>query len=182
VLYPNIQAKNVVPHIIQGLLPVGLKGLAIAGLLAVTMSTIDSYLHAAGYTIVHDVIKPIYDKNNATIHELRWIKYATVLISFAAIGVGLWASDIFTIVLIPFGFTGPLLMFPVLSGIMGLKTDKRSFYIATGVTLVAFGLAKLLLPSAQSHFITFITIIANGVSFFGMHLVQHKGFITIKRS
>jgi SSS family solute:Na+ symporter len=42
VLYPTIEAKNLVPHIIQQLLPIGAKGLAIAGLLAVVMSTADS--------------------------------------------------------------------------------------------------------------------------------------------
>jgi SSS family solute:Na+ symporter len=78
-------------------------------------------------------------------------------------------------------FTGPLLMFPLLSGIMGLKTDVRSFYVAMVATLVTFFGLKLL-SSMPGHLLTLCGILANGVVFFGMHIMQNKGIATTNSS
>ncbi len=45
VLYPHIEPLKLMPHIVHHLMPIGFKGLVIAGLLGVVMSTIDSYFH-----------------------------------------------------------------------------------------------------------------------------------------
>lgn len=66
VVYPGIEAKQVLPHIIEELLPLGLKGLAIAGCLAVTISTADSYLHVAGLSLAHDLLRPLLGPKQAS--------------------------------------------------------------------------------------------------------------------
>jgi Na+/proline symporter len=55
-LYPNLEAENVMPHIIKTLLPIGTRGLAMSGVLAIILSTADSYLHSAGILFTHDLI------------------------------------------------------------------------------------------------------------------------------
>ncbi|MHB9147783.1 MAG: sodium:solute symporter family protein [Candidatus Amoebophilus sp.] len=181
ILYPTIKAEQVIPHVIHNLLPVGVQGLAIAGVLAVAMSTIDSYLHAAGLTLTHDIIQPIYEKKNKLINEVKCARYATILIGVGAIYIGLKANDILGLAFDALEFTSPLLMFPLLSGIMGLKTDKQDFYVALIVTLIAFALSKLLLPASNSHFTILISMAANGISFFGTHFIRNKGFAVINR-
>lgn len=47
VSYPGISASEALPHVVHKLLPVGVKGLAVIGLLAVIMSTADSFLNSA---------------------------------------------------------------------------------------------------------------------------------------
>ena len=93
IIYPDLSGVQVVPTIINNLLPVGVKGLAIAGLFAVTMATIDSFLHAAGLTLTHDVMKPLCDRAHLPLDELKWTKYATMLISLCAIAIGLARAD-----------------------------------------------------------------------------------------
>ena len=180
ILYPHLEEQHVIPHIINTLLPVGLKGMAIAGLLAVSISSIDSYLHAAGLTFIHDVVKPLIEKHT-TINELRWTRYATVGISLIAIAIALSTTNTFGLLLNALAFTGPLLMFPLLSGIMGLKTDKQSFYLALVATLIGFILCQRFLPPAQAHLTTFITILVNGITFFSLHVIQNKGFAVVDR-
>lgn len=182
ILYPNIEAKQVIPHLIHNLLPKGVQGLAIAGVLAVGMSTIDSYLHVAGLTLVHDVIQPICAKRNKLINEVRWSQWATVLISLVGIYIGLEAKDILGLAFSALEFVSPLLMFPLLSGVMGLKADKQAFYIALLITLIAFVIAKLTLPDDKAHLSALITMAVNGTSFFGIHFIRHRGFIIINRS
>jgi len=62
VLYPHIPSQTALPYAIKMLLPIGAKGLAISGILAVIMSTADSYLNTAGLLLVHDVIQPIMQR------------------------------------------------------------------------------------------------------------------------
>lgn len=55
-LYPGLEsADQVFPLLVRELLPVGLRGLVIAGLLAAIMSTIDSTLNAASAVALYDL-------------------------------------------------------------------------------------------------------------------------------
>jgi Na+/proline symporter len=180
VLYPTIEAKNVIPHIVNELSPAGLKGWAIAGLLAVVMSTADSYLHAAGLLLSHDVIKPLGDKIGIAIHELSWARYSTVIIGCIAIVIALQAENLLRLSFTALSFTGPLLLFPLVAGIMGLKSDRYAFYNALIVTLIAFSLSTALLPPRHHHLAVIISILANGISFLGVHALRNQGFIIVR--
>jgi solute:Na+ symporter, SSS family len=182
VLYPGVESKNVVAHVIHELLPVGVKGVAMAALIGISMSSLDSLLHTAGLTIVHDVIRPICNSQKVVINELLWVKWATVLVSIVVIIIGLHANDSFKLLLTALAFQAPTILFPVLAGIMGLKVDKRDFYIAFLGTVIAFVATKLYLPASCDHFAILIHIAVNAMVFFGMHLVRHKGFVVVDRS
>jgi Na+/proline symporter len=184
VLYPNLSGVQVMPQIINDLLPVGVKGLAMVGLFAITMATIDSFLHAAGITLVHDIVKPLCDKYNLAINELGWIKGATVGVSLFAIAIGLIRADrLSSLLFASTAFAGPLLAFPLFGGILGLKTDKYDFYTAAWITVVVLLFTKYaLFPESQEHLAVLISVITNGIIFLGMHVWRNKGFVLANRS
>ncbi len=183
ILYPTLAGQQVVPQIINDLLPIGIKGMAIAGLFAVTMSTVDSFLHAAGLTLVHDVIKPLSDKRGMAIKELNWAKYATLFVSLFAIAIGFArAENLYNFLLISYEFTCPLLAFPLWCGIIGLKPDQRAFYAAAGVTSGALILSKLLLPKTHSYLSALISVIVNGIVFLSIHAIRNQGFVMVSRT
>jgi solute:Na+ symporter, SSS family len=168
VLYPSIEPKNVVTHLIQQTLPVSLQYFATAGLLAVVMSTADSYLHAAGVTLTHDIIRPVL-KN--PFGELRWSRYATLVMGLISIVLGLLYQHMLSLVFSAMQFTGPLLIFPLVVGILGVRVDKRAFFIASVFTLATFVLARWYLPASDKHLAVLYSILANGISFFGAYLL-----------
>ena len=182
VVYPSIEPKNVVAHVINELLPVGAKGIAMAALIGTSMSSLDSLLHTAGLTIVHDVIMPICNLKKVAIDELLWVKWATVLVSSIVVIIGIHTNDPFRLSLMALTFQAPTILFPVLAGIMGLKVDKRDFYIAFIGTLAAFIATKLYLPAHYDHFAILVHVAVNATIFFGMHLVRHKGFVVVDRN
>jgi Na+/proline symporter len=183
VLYPNLAGAQVVPKIINDLLPVGLKGLAIAGIFSVSMATIDSFLHAAGLTLVHDIVKPLCDKGSLVIDELKWAKYATVLVSVFAVAIGFARADnLYGLLLTSLELTGPLLVFPLWGGVIGLKPDKKAFYIAAAVTTATLLIVNLFFLELRGPFSTMIGIITNGIVFFGVHVLRNKGFVLANRS
>ncbi|MHA7878132.1 MAG: sodium:solute symporter family protein, partial [Bacteroidota bacterium] len=182
ILYPSLSGVRVIPMLINNLLPIGIKGLAIAGLIAVTMATIDSFLHAAGLTFTHDVVKPLCDKSGLVINELKWTQYITIFVSLFAIIIGFTkATDLYSILLVSYEFTCPILAFPLWGGIIGLKPDKAAFYVAAGFTVVTLLLARWLLPESQSYLSALIGVSVNGIIFMGMHIFKNKGLSIISR-
>lgn len=90
-LYPNLASPDMVfPTLVTDLLPVGVVGIVLAGLVAAIMSSIDSTLNSASTLITIDFIKP--NRPNLTPKQVgtigRWT--TLVLMLFAA----LWAPQI----------------------------------------------------------------------------------------
>ncbi len=180
-LYPELPAVSIVPHLIQELLPTGLRGLMMAGIIAVMMASIDSYLHAAGLSLVHDVMQPLYKRSGMNIDELKWVRYTTLLSGLILISLSLTRSEnVYELVFVALEFGAPLLVFPFFTGVMGLKPDKKAFYISTGSTLATFFIGKLLLPSVYNHFLPIICVAASGITFFAMHFVKKRDSSTVK--
>ena len=182
-LYPTLAAAEIVPHMIKTLLPEGLQGLMVAGMIAVVMASADSYLHAAGVTLVHDVLEPLGTYRSIKVNEIRWVRYTTLLAGLLIIGLGLMRSEnLYSLCFTSLEFATPLLVLPFFAGILGLKPDRRAFYVSAVVTLLTFCAGKLWLPEAHSHFLVLICLLASGLTFFTVHWVRHRGFVVVKRS
>jgi hypothetical protein len=177
VVYPQISSKDVVAHIVRNL-PVGLKGLVWTALLAVVMSTADSFLHAAGVSLTHDFIKPFLRKQGIATNELKVAHYTTLFIGCLAIVVVLGVRSISKIAMYGMDLTALLFTIPLVAGIMGLKTTSHAFFVASIVTVTVFVLSRFYI----SHEYTIpVAIAANALSFFGTHYFQHQGFAVVSR-
>ena len=179
VLYPTVAPDKILPHVVSELFPIGLRGVCAAGLIAVIMSTADSFLHAAGLSVVHDVIQPL---RTAKIQELRWVKYCTFGIGCAAILMALVPHSIFGIVTYGMGMMGATITIPFVAGVLGLKTDPRSFKIALWVTIPVFIAANLGFSTEIHHWAYPVSLIVNLLAFLGTHVIQNKGFMIERRT
>jgi len=176
-VYPQINSQDVLSHIVSNL-PVGLKGLVWVALLAVIMSTTDSFLHAAGVSLTHDLIAPLAKKREIGINELKVAQYTTLIVGCLAIIVALSIKDIAKIAMYGMDVAALLFTIPLIAGIMGLKTAARTFIVSLFATLTAFVFTKLYLGE---DLVIPICILVNMLSFFGDHYLQHKGFVVVKR-
>lgn len=109
-------AENVFVHMARALLPASLAGLAMAGILAATISSSDSYLLIAASAFAKNMFQGIY-KKDATDKQVMWLtRIMLVVITLVASLIALDEdSIIFTIVSFAwagFGATfGPLVLF-----------------------------------------------------------------------
>ena len=154
----------------------------MAGLLGIVLSTIDSYLHAMGLTAVHDVWKPLAGQRFNAPKEVLYTRYATVLLSLGAIFASLYTTDFLGLLTLSLEFSGPLLMFPLMAGMMGLKPDQYAFYTALGVTLLALLIMRQWIFVDQEHFVALFSTLANGVVFFGVHIYRNQGLAIVSSS
>lgn len=79
----NANSEDVLPVVIGTILPAGLKGIVIAGLIAAAMSTFDSTLNAGASYIVVDIYQPYINKE-ASPEQLMWVsRLATIGLAVA---------------------------------------------------------------------------------------------------
>lgn len=172
VLYPQSTSSEIVLHFIEKLPNGAAKALIVTSLLAVIMSTIDSFLHAAGLSFTHDVLRPFLHQRVAGFNELRVVKYVTCLIGCLAIAVALMVRDIYTIAMYGMDLAGLLFTIPLIGGIMGLKTDSGDFFFSSLATLGCFCLSTVYL---NEGLVIPCCILASAISFFGAHVARNKG-------
>lgn len=85
-----LAADKVFPHMVTSLLPVGVIGLVLAGLIAAIMSSIDSTLNSASALITLDFIKP----SKPNLSEADVLKYGRVSMFVIMVVSALWAPQI----------------------------------------------------------------------------------------
>ena len=56
---PSIDSNEVVKRVILNSPSIGVKGALLAGIMAMIMSTVDSYINSTAVLVVHDVCKPL---------------------------------------------------------------------------------------------------------------------------
>lgn len=127
VVAPHIDAKNVVPYLINNVLPSGVKGLTVAGMLAVIMSTADSYLNAGSVAFIHDFLKPLCGNKITGKQELLLARMTVVVMGVASIVAALSKQCIMDIVLMFCNFWAPVVLVPLIAGIFGFQATKRAF-------------------------------------------------------
>ena len=126
-LTPELDPNLALPHVIKNVMPEGLKGLAIAGMVAVVMSSADSFLNAAGIAISHDVIKALYPEITA-IQELKISRISTVFVGVTAVIFALSVTSVIDILLYSYKFWTPSILVPLVAGIMGIKASSKAFW------------------------------------------------------
>lgn len=85
-LGPEADFEQVLPYVMQNFLPVGLKGILLAGLFAAFMSTFDSTINAGAAYLVNDVYKPYIKPNQTSGHYVT----ASYVSSLIVVLVGGW--------------------------------------------------------------------------------------------
>ncbi len=86
--------EQVMPMVLRKYLPVGLKGLVIAGLLSAFMSTFSSTANSGASYVVRDIWQPLFRPHADERHLVRYSYIATIGVVVAGIIVGLNAESI----------------------------------------------------------------------------------------
>ncbi len=80
-----IDSERVLPVVLNRVIPVGVKGVILAGLLSAFMNSVDSMLNVAASFLVNDFVSPLWKK--ATPKGLVWAGYIST-ISVMVLGIG----------------------------------------------------------------------------------------------
>lgn len=138
-LYPDVDSSIALPYLINQIVPIGLQGIVVVGLLAAVMSTADSDLNVISVTLVKDLFSPIFQVDNQ-----QWLLLAAriinVIIGSFAIIVALSFNSVVDLVVFVSGFWGPMVIVPLVFALFDVTIAKRMMIISS----LGGGLAFLL--------------------------------------
>jgi Na+/proline symporter len=167
---PNLDPNNLVMHIVDNYSYTGLKGITLVGIMAMIMSTADSYINSASVIFSHDFCKPIgitFGKGELFISRLF-----AVFIGISALILALTANNLLDLLLLAGNFYIPIVIPPLIVAILGYPIKSNSalngiiggivsvilwklyFQEATGVDSIIPGMfTNLIVLSLSQYFI-----------------------------
>jgi len=110
----------VIPAMAAKILPPGLAGLALAGILSVMMSTADSYLLVAVQTLVHDMgmtFRPSVTERE----EIRWSRILSIILAFGALAIALYIKSAYDVLMFAWAFYAAAAGLPALAALIWRK-------------------------------------------------------------
>ena len=121
--------------IIQNVLPVGLSGVIVSAMMAIVLSTADSFLNSAAVGIVDDVYIPIKEKYVTQKEKLKMARIANVLIGTIAIIIAMFIPRLLDILTFSYSFWAPTILPILIVTILGIRIKK---YIALIGVVIGF--------------------------------------------
>lgn len=165
-LSPDINPNLALPHVIMTVMPVGLKGLAIAGIIAVVMSSADSFLNAAGIAASHDVIKPLRSITEKH-QELIISRFTTLTVGVMGAVFAASTESVLDILLYAYNFWTPFILVPLVAGIMGYVRPAQVFWVSSIAGILAvFVMNQFGSMSASTFDGTLVGVVINALVFF----------------
>ena len=123
-------ANLVMPALVQSVLPVGLRGVVVAAMLSIYMSTADSFLNSASVGLVADGILPLLSREPGQKAKLRMVKCSNIVIGLCAMGIALCIPNVFDSMMFAYNFWCPMMLVPLLGALLCKKPRKKAFYAA----------------------------------------------------
>lgn len=134
-----------VPALAIKVLPIGLTGLALAGLLSVIMSTADSYLLVSVQTCVHDIGKTINPKMKDRT-EIILSRVFSIILPIGALIIALYIKNAYQILMFAWSFYAAACGLPAFAALFWRKATTKGIIagmLAGFVVCIAWKLAGL---------------------------------------
>ena len=166
---PDIDSSIAFFYFIENHLHIGIKGLAIAGILAIAISTADSWLNATSVVCAHNIIGrsiPLTDKQSLLVARL-----STFVISFLAIFLSMYKKGIIEFTWLMCNFWEPTIIVPITAGFLKFRTNAISF-IASVIVGITFTCISGYIVGEFATISLMYGIIGNFIGLFGMHYLQ----------
>ncbi|MFP4110461.1 MAG: sodium:solute symporter [Desulfonatronovibrio sp.] len=139
-LNPEINPNLAMPFVIQQALPPLFQGLVVAAVLAIIMSSADSFLNAAAICFSNDIVKPLRKEPMTQAKEVFMARAITLVVGVLAVVFALSIESVLDILIYSYNFWAPIILVPLVMAIMQKKVSKLKFLSGAGA-----GIAALLL-------------------------------------
>ncbi|MDJ1258098.1 MAG: sodium:solute symporter family protein [Candidatus Midichloria sp.] len=168
---PDIDPTTAFFYFVTNYLVIGVKGLVIAGLLAVIMSTADSWLNTTSTLVANDIILPLVPMTEKKV--LIIARCATFIIAILSILLSLSGKGIMELNWLAGNFWEPLVILPLAAGFLKFWTNSKSF-IASVMLAITFTCISACIIGDFSTVSLMCGMIGSAIGLFGMHHWQKR--------
>jgi Na+/proline symporter len=171
VIFPEAKASLALPQLIDHIIPVGIQGFVIVGLLAAVMSTADSDLNITSITLVKDFLNPIFHINDQN-KMLFLARILNIFIGSAAILIALCFERVADLVIFVAGFWGPVILAPLILALFDIVISKNAFAISCLFGATSFIIWETLFSTSINFKGVFVGTLMNLLCFMAFYVSQ----------
>ena len=126
-LDPNLNPNLAMPFVIQQSLPPVLQGVVIAAVIAIIMSSADSFLNAAAISFINDVVAPLRKAPQSANSALKTARLITLVVGVLAVVFAVSIESVLGILIYSYNFWAPIVLIPLACAIMGMPVSRIRF-------------------------------------------------------
>ncbi|WP_223245671.1 sodium:solute symporter family transporter [Cardinium endosymbiont of Bemisia tabaci] len=171
---PNLLKTEVFGYVVDHI-PTFFRGFFAVGLLAMAMSTADSFLNACSVMISHDIVNSLQkQKAIPDLVQLKIPRWTTLVLGLLAMVVSFYCEDLLKLMYLGLGCAVPIVTAPFILGIFGFRGTSRTALIGmtTGLlTILAWD--KWIEPKTAIDG-SFIAMLANGFAMLVAHYLLRQ--------
>jgi solute:Na+ symporter, SSS family len=128
---PEMNPSLAMPYVIKEALPIGVRGLVIAGVISIVMSSADSFLNGASTGFINDIVKPLRKTPLGDVMELRLAKSVNLAVGIASVIFAIKIESVLDILIYAYNFWAPIILVPLAAVLLGRRTSFAGFVAGT---------------------------------------------------
>jgi SSS family solute:Na+ symporter len=134
---PTLTSNLSLPHVVMTTLPPVLRGLVIAGIIAVVMSSADSFLNSASIAFVNDLVRPLGGANLSARTNLLLAKAAALTVGVLSVAFAVTIESLLDILIFAYTYWAPVVVVALVATLLGYPRSTRSFAVGAAGGLLA---------------------------------------------
>ncbi|MDY6952174.1 MAG: sodium:solute symporter family protein [Thermodesulfobacteriota bacterium] len=127
VINPQLDANLALPTVIGTVLPTGIRAMVIAAVIAVVMSSADSFLNSASIAFIQDIVRPFSRHDLSDKKGLLLARASTLVTGALAIIFAVKIRSILDILIYAYNFWAPIILVPLAATLLGIKSNRTTF-------------------------------------------------------
>jgi SSS family solute:Na+ symporter len=165
---PALDSNLALPHVVATVMPPVLKGLVVAGVISIVMSSADSFLNSASIAFVNDLVRPLSSRELSKTMCLTIAKVATLVVGVLSVVFAMTIESVIDILIYAYTYWAPVILVPLIATVLGFRKGPRTFCVAAAAGLVAALVWNEWLDQPGGIEGLVIGVLANLVCFVGM--------------
>jgi SSS family solute:Na+ symporter len=126
-LDPALDSNLAMPHVVVTVMPPVLKGVVIAAVISIVMSSADSYLNSASIAFINDVLAPLRAKPLTSRQALRLAMVVTFVVGVKSVFFALAIESVLDILIYAYTYWAPVVLVPLVATIYGVRKGVAGF-------------------------------------------------------
>jgi len=124
---PTLDSNLALPQVVTTVLPPVLKGLVIAAVVSIVMSSADSFLNSASIAFINDVVAPLRSEPLGHRPALMLAKIVTFTVGVLSVIFALTIAGILDILIYAYTYWAPVVLVPLVAAIYGYRKGVAGF-------------------------------------------------------
>ena len=175
----DLNADNILMYVLDNYSFDGLRGLTLIGIIAMVMSTADSWINTGSVVFAHDLCKPLGIKFK---DELFLARAFVIFSGFGALLLVLFSENLFKLFTLQSSFYMPVVTVPFLLAICGFRSSGKSVVLGMAAGALCVMAWKVSLEATTGVDAIIPAMFFNLITLMGSHyfLRQPGGWVGIK--